>query len=284
MKNFENSFYLPAEDVDNFLVDAAMNKGEGIILFGIADPSVKRFLPPPLELADPDNPMLYFYISSINEPSFSPGYMEGGIGIMARYGEKEGLYYFSLQLSGTYALMAMLTGRETSGLPKKLCDNIVLERTGDFAHGYIERGGVRLLDIEMEIGSYNNPDLLLGMEGASETPGGITQDGSCLLYRFQMDDGFRDMELVDYDSYTTYYSWEPATATAKLKSTFDDPYGEMPLLSVLGAGWYKTDNGIKAVTTVCKIPDDQASETVRYLLAGRFDRSTMCKGSQSYGL
>jgi len=283
MQNHKNSYYLSAEDVDNFMDASALNSGEGILLFGIADPSIKKFLPPPLELTDPVNPMFCLYISNNREPTFSPWYLEGGIGVMARYGDKVGLYYFNLQLSGPFALMGMLTGRESSGLPKKLCDQIVVERTDTYAHGYIERGGVRLVEVEMEIGSYNNPELLLGMEGASETPGGITQDGSCLLFKFQWDsNGYKDLELIDYDSFTTYYSWEPASATVTLKSSFDDPYGEMPLLSVLGAGWYKSDNGIKNVTTVCKIPDSQAEETVRYLLAGRFDRSTMCKGSQSY--
>ena len=283
MENYQNSYYLPSEDVDVFMADAAMNSGEGIVVYGIADPGISKFLPPPLDLADPANPMFSLYIANNREPSFSPWYLEGGIGVLARYGSKVGLYYFNLQLAGPHALMAMLTGRESSGLPKKLCDKILVERTGNHAHGYIERGGVRLVEVEMEIGSYNNPEFTMGTEHASETPGGITQDGSCLLFRCGWEsEGFKDLKLVDYDSYTRYDSWDPATATVTLKSSFDDPYGEMPLVEVLGAAWFKSDNGVKKVSTLCTIPDDQAQETMRYLLAGRFDRSTISKNAQSY--
>ena len=71
-----------------FLKDAAMNNQEGIFLSGITDRSVQRLLPPPLELADPENPIFYLYIVNIREPTFAPWYMEGGIGVIARYKEK----------------------------------------------------------------------------------------------------------------------------------------------------------------------------------------------------
>lgn len=272
------------EDLDNFMEGAAMNSQDGIFLYGIADPSVKKFLPPPLELADPENPLLYLYIVNIREPTFGPWYMEGGIGVVAKYGDKSGVYFFNLQLSGPNALMGAFTGREGSGLPKKICEKIVVERTGKVGHCYIERKGVRLVDVELEIGSYNVPELILGPEGAGEKPGELIVDGGCLLHRYRMDGAdFKDMELIFYDSFVKYYAWEPASATVTLTSSLDDPYGEIPLVTVLGAAWAKCDDGVRGNTTLYRYPDDQIPEAMRYLLAGRFDRSTMCKGTQTYG-
>ena len=70
--------------------------------------------------------------------------MEGSIGLMARYEERVGLYFLNLQLSGPGALMAVFTGREGAGLPKKLCERMVVERTDTYGHCRIERNGVRI--------------------------------------------------------------------------------------------------------------------------------------------
>ena len=58
----QSSYFTPEEKMAGFLKDAAMNNQEGIFLSGITDRSVQRLLPPPLELADPENPIFYLYI------------------------------------------------------------------------------------------------------------------------------------------------------------------------------------------------------------------------------
>jgi len=283
MKSFGNSFYLPTEEVGKFMKDGAMNNQEGIYLYGKADPSAKKFLPPPLEVPNPDDLMFYLYIVNIREPTFGPWYMEGGIGLMANYGDISGLYFLNLQLCGPGALMGAFSGREGSGLPKKICDKIVVERTGDYGHCYMERGGVRLVEVELEMGSYNVPDMRFGPEGANERPGEIIQSGGCFLHRYKMDaPTFKDMELIFYDSFIKYDTWEPATATITLNSTLDDPYGEIEVTQVLGAAWSKCDNGVNGNSTLYRYPEEEVPEVTRYLLAGRYDRSTMCSGSQTY--
>jgi len=273
---------MPMEKMANFMSGAAMNTQEGIYVYGIADPSVKKLLPPPLELADANSPMIYIYIVNIREPTFAPWYLEGGIGVLAKYGDTVGVYFFNLQLSGPGALMGAFTGREGSGLPKKLCEHIVVERSGDYAHCYMERKGVRLVDVELEIGKYNIPELTLGNENCEKVPGGKISGGGCLLHRYRMDGGFKDMEIIYYDSPTRYYTWEPASAVVKLNSSIDDPYGDIPLHTILGAAWAKCDNFVQEMSVLYRYPQDKVIDAMQYLFTGRYDQSLLGKVTQVY--
>ena len=280
----KSSYFMTEEQMKGFLKDGAMNSQEGIFLYGITDPSVKKLLPPPLELADPTNPLFYLYIVNIREPTFAPWYLEGGIGVLAKYDDKVGVYFFNLMLSGPGALMGAFIGREGSGLPKKLCERIVVERTGDYGRCYIERKGVRLVDVEFEIGSYNEPDLRMGMENCADIAGGYLSDGGgCLLHKYRIDEsGVTDMDLIFYNSPTRYYSWEQASATVKLASSIDDPYGEVPLVSVLGAAWSVSDNWVKESPILYRYPQDTVAETMRYLFTGRYDQCLLYRKHQLY--
>ena len=278
------SYFVPAEKLAGYMDSLEMNSQEGIYLYGLADPSIKNFLPPPLVLPDPDHPLFYLYIVNIREPSFSPWYMEGGIGVIAQYGNTSGMYFFNVMLSGPGALMGMFVGRETSGLPKKICDRIVVERSIDSGHCFIERNGVRLVDVELEFGQYNIPEYHLDQENAQNLPEGFLTGGGCLLHRYTLDKGLgaKDMDLIFYDSPTRYRSWEPATAQLKLASSADDPYGEMPILAVLGAAWAKCDNWIEGTTALYSYPQEEADVAMQYLFSGRYDQSLLGRDYQRY--
>ncbi len=277
------SYFIPREKISGFMKGGAMNSQEGIFLYGITDPKVKGLLPPPLELADPANPVFYVYTVNIREPTFAPWYMEGGIGLVAKYGDKVGMYFLSLQLSGPGALMGAYSGRESAGLPKKLCERIVVERVDDIAHCFIERKGVRLIDVKLEIGQYNDPDFHNEAEACMTRNEPVVAEGGCLLHRYRIGmGGFRDMELLFYDSPTRYYSWDPASASVELQSSIDDPWAEVPVVRVLGAAWAKSDNWVTSLTTLYKYPDDATMDTMQYLFTGRYDRCTLCQSHQRY--
>ena len=276
------SYFTPIEKLSKFMTEGAMNTQEGIYLFGLTDPSVKRLLPPPLELTDPQNPMFYIYIVNIREPTFAPWYLEGGIGLMAKYKDKTGVYFLNLQLSGPGALMGAFLGREGSGLPKKLCERIFIERKDNYGHCYIERNGIRLVDVELEIGSYNLPELHMDAEGCNLVPGGLMTEGGCLLHKYRIDEQIKDLELIYYDSPTRYYTWEPASAVVKLNSSIDDPYGDIPIVGVLGAAWSKCDNSVRGISLLHHYPQEEVMEVMQYLYAGRYDQSLICKNHQIY--
>ena len=279
----EGNFFVPAEKLRGFMKDGAMNSQEGIVLLGDAGRSAAGLLPPPLTLADPESPMWYAYVVDIREPTFAPWYMEGGIGIFAKYGAYEGIYFLSLMLSGPGAFAGMWSGREISGLPKKICESIVVSRTDDEAHCFIERGGVRLLDAELKIGRYDDAAYTFGQEGASrEAP--ITTPGGCLLHKYSLKSGaFCDMEMIYYDSRTRYTSWEPASAAVRLESSADDPWGALEVKNVRAAGWMVSDNWVTDISGIYGYSDEEAQTAMQYLYYGRYDRCMISKAHQLYG-
>ena len=277
------SYFIPIKNLANFMAGASMNNKEGIQLFGVTDPKVKELIPSPLELQSPESPVFYAYIVNIREPTFAPWYMEGGIGLMVKYGDTAGLYFLGLQLSGPGALMGAFSGRESAGLPKKLCEKIVVYRMDDYAHCYIERKGVRLIDVELTIGRYNDPGFNLPQDACIPGQEPVTTDGGCLLHKYRIGtNSFTDMELVYYDSPTRYKTWEKASASVKLASSIDDPWGEIPIVSILGAGWMVSDNWVNSLTTLYRYPDNEALNAMQYLFSGRYDQCTLCTKHQEY--
>jgi acetoacetate decarboxylase len=279
------SYFIPEETLGNFMKDGAMNWQYGIQFYGLTNTEkARKMLPPPLEAVEQDGETVFYaYIVNIREPTFAPWYMEGGIGIMARLGDQVGLYFLGLQLSGPGALMGAFSGREGSGLPKQLCDRIVVHRTGNKGHCVIERKGVRLIDIELDIGQYNDPSFSQPQEGCSrENP--IITEGGCLLHKYRMSsNGFSDMEIVYYDSPSRFYSWEPATAKITLQSSIDDPWGEVVIDKVLGAGWMVSDNMVSGVNTIYRYDDPtDITRAMQNLFAGRYDQCTLCSEHQQY--
>ncbi len=286
MKN--GSFFIPREQIYPFFNPGDMNDEEGLYLCWETDPAVaRRVLPPPLELVNPEHPVVIVYVVNIREPTFAPWYMEGGMMLLSRYRETPGAYFLNLQLSGPGALMALCSGREHAGLPKKICERIVVERTDDYARASIEAKGRRIFDVDIELGAYNDPLAAQLYKGAG--PGGQAR-GSCLLFQYERGtapDGhliFPKMCLVNYDSLTDYRSWEPACIKSiRMEPSLDDPWAELAVVKPLGAGYSINSNRVLGVSPLAQFEGDEADNLISYLLSGRFDRSTICAGHQRYG-
>jgi len=280
----EHRIFVPKEQLQGFLRGAAMNHQYGVQVFLRLDvEKAQALLPPPLKVADPG--IGYIYIVNIREPTFAPWYMEGGIGIMAEYQGLVALHFLGLQLSGPGALMGMCSGREGSGLPKKLCERIRVERLGNHGRCFIERNGVRLVDVELEMGKYNDPAMeeLAGAQQNCSREHPVTTEGSCLLFRSRLSGAeFCSVEMTHYDSPTRFYSWEPAAAKVTLLSTADDPWNDIPVTGVLGAGWMVSDNWVRSQRTLHTYPDSEVMDVMQYLFSGRYDRCTLLADHQAY--
>ena len=267
---------------------AAMNNQEGLTIYWETDPDIaRRVLPPPLEFAMPGQALVYAYVVNIREPTFAPWYMEGGIGLMSRYGETAGIYFLNLQVSGPGAPMGMASGREFSGLPKKPCERIVVERNDDWARAFIERKGRRIFDIEVKLGAYNDPLMELFYKDVGP---GSRQRGACLLFKYEPGQGpngqttFPKMSLVNYDSANDYQSWEPGCIeTLQMEPSLDDPWAELRVVRPLGAGYGILSNPVLGVSTLAEFEGEEADNLFSYLFTGRWDRSTLCSGHQRYG-
>jgi acetoacetate decarboxylase len=286
--NNNGSYFIPRERIYPFLNPGSMNNEEGLYISWETDPAVaRRVLPPPLELVDPEHPLVTVYVVNIREPTFAPWYMEGGMYLLCRYGETGGVYFLNLQLSGPGAPMGLCSGREFSGLPKKLCERIVVERTGEAARAFIEAKGRRIFDVQVEIGAYNDPSMEQLHPAAK--PGG-QERGSCFLFLYETDrapDGhmiFPTMHLINYDSITEYKTWEPARITEiTMEPSLDDPWAELAVVKPVGAAYSINSNWVPSVSRIARFEGDEADTLISYLFAGRWDRSTITSGHQRYG-
>lgn len=281
------SYFVPRERIYPFFNPAGMNDEEGLYLSWETDPDVaRRVLPPVLDLVDPSHPVVTVYVVNIREPTFAPWYMEGGMYLQCRHGERHGAYFLNLQLSGPGAPMGLSSGRENSGLPKKLCDRIVVERNDDWVHALIEAKGRRIFDAEVEIGAYNDPVMGRLNEGAG--PGGQV-GASVFLFQYEtgVGDGhltFPRMSLVNYDSVYDYESWEPARITSlAMEPSLDDPWAELTVVKPLGAAYSINSNWVRSVSGIAELEGEEADSLISYLFTGRWDRSTISLGHQRYG-
>ena len=282
------SYFIPRERLHAFMNPAAMNNQEGLTIYWETDPDIaRRVLPPPLEFAMPGQALVYAYVVNIREPTFAPWYMEGGIGLMCRHGETTGIYFLNLQVSGPGAPMGMASGREFSGLPKKPCERIVVERNDDWARAFIERKGRRIFDIEVKLGAYNDPLMELFYKDVGP---GSRQRGACLLFKYEPGQGpngqtrFPKMSLVNYDSANDYQSWEPGCIESlQMEPSLDDPWAELRVVRPLGAGYGILSNPVLGISTLAEFEGEEADNLFSYLFTGRWDRSTLCSGHQRYG-
>jgi acetoacetate decarboxylase len=184
--------------------------------------------------------------------------------------------------------MGLCSGREFSGLPKKLCDRIVVERNGNWASALIERKGRRIFSVEVEMGGYNDPI----MEANRKDYGpGYQERGACLLFQYEnglSPDGhctFPKMRLLHYDSVTDFQTWEPAAITSlEMEPSLDDPWAELTVVKLLGAGYSINSNWVAGLSTLAQFEGDEADSLFSYLFSGRWDRSTLVTGRyQRYG-
>jgi acetoacetate decarboxylase len=287
MKN--GSYFVSREQIHSFMNPGAMNNQEGVYICWETDPAAaRRVLPPQLDLVDPAHPMAMVYVVNIREPTFAPWYMEGGLSLLCRYGEIVGAYFLNLQLSGPGAHMGLCSGRETAGLPKKMCERIVVERKGDWANALIERNGRCIFSVEVELGGYNDP--LMEVMRKDYGPG-YRERGACLLFQYELGnapDGhitFPRMNLVHYDSVTDFQTWEPACITSlRMEPSIDDPWAELAVVKPLGAGYSINSNWIAGISPLAQFEADEADSLISYLFSGRWDRSTLVTGRfQRYG-
>jgi acetoacetate decarboxylase len=287
MKN--GSYFIPREQIYSFMNPGALNNQEGLWIQWETDPAAaRRVLPPPLDLFEPAHPIAMVYVVNIREPTFAPWYMEGGLSLLCRYGEIVGGYFLNLQLSGPGALMGICGGREGSGLPKKMCERIVVERNGDWASALIERKGRRIFSVEVEMGGYNDP--LMEVMRKDYGPG-YQERGAALLFQYELEKApeghntFSNMRLVHYDSVTDIQTWEPARIKSlHMEPSLDDPWAELVVVKLLGAGYGISSNWIPGISTLAQFEGDEGDSLISYLFSGRWDRSTLVTGRfQRYG-
>jgi hypothetical protein len=67
-----------------------------------------------------------------------------------------------------------------------------------------------------------------------------------------------------------YHAWEPAYVDLKLHSSPDDPWGELPINTIIGGAYSKNDLIVHKCNKIC---DLDAEELMPYLLTAYYDRT-----------
>ena len=237
--------------------------------------TIAKIVPPPLV---PIAPIVSGYISHIKEPSFSEEYNEAMLGVLVKFGDMVGMYPISFLLAGKGAEMATYLGRDKTGLPKKMCereDCIQLVQEGDVIRGTVERKGVMLMDVSMKLGEYNNP--MVDQIYFSPAPGKSTDGYSFYFSTYMQPDingnaEFCNVNLLSNYVQYNYHTWTPGTVSARLQSSSDDPWGQLPVLEMLGGGYSNNDLEMKELKVMAT---PNAESVMPYLMTTRFDKCAL---------
>lgn len=185
--------------------------------------TVKAILPPGLE---PTKEPLVTAMVGRWRSNCVADFTGGAIYVMARYKDIEAPYVLAMFMDQDHAI---IFGRDLFGEPKKQA-KITFQRRGSFMHGYVERLGVRLIDIRAELTKDLGPATASGKNfNIKATP---AADGS----------GCEDdpvLTLAEFDNNLTVR--KEGTGTLKLGSTVHDPLGDLPIVSVLRANYIEGD-------------------------------------------
>jgi len=168
-------------------------------------------------------------IARYPETNLGPGYREAALFLGCQYQGEIGNYCLSMPIDGEES--RLYNGRDIFGFPKKMA-RIHLERSHERAHGWVERHGIRLVEIEAQFtGSLPElpkpgPNFLFkAMPRIDLAPG---FDGPVLLCRHQTDVETRSARI--------------GTAQVILRKSDLDPWAEVEMVNIIVACFLKSDN------------------------------------------
>jgi acetoacetate decarboxylase len=164
----------------------------------------------------------------------------GAIYVAARHGELEGDYVLAMYMDRDQPIVF---GRELFGEPKKQAVSR-LQRRGSHMGGWILRDGVKLIELEVELTEDLGPEHVDGVNfNYKATP---SCDGI----------GLEDDAVLTVASFANELTVQRAgTGTIALRSTPNDPLGEIEVVSILGASYTEGDL-ITSCRAAARIPAD----------------------------
>jgi len=190
----------------------------------LTDPEVARhILPPPLEPAA--QPLIGAMIGRWQSNCVGD-YNGGALYVAARHEGVEGDYVLAMYMS---ADAAMIFGRDMFGEPKKQSTS-QLHRSGTRFNAYVERGGVRLIELQADLPTDLGPS-----------------EGGGVNFNFKARPASNGVGLEE-DAVLTLATFESqihaayeGTGSVALGGTLHDPIDEIPVRSVVKASFIEVD-------------------------------------------
>jgi len=227
-----------AEEIDEIqttLRRPRFSSAEMLSVEFLTDPEiVEAILPPPLEPTD--EPLISAMVGRWQ--SNCVGDFNGGaIYVSARYRDIEAMYVLAMYMNSDQAI---IFGRDVFGEPKKQSRNS-LHRQGRRMSGWVERGGVRLIELEAELtadlGPVEGRGSNFNFKAVPAANGEGLEDDAVLT-------------LADFDlSLTTNHE---GVGYVRLRGTVHDPLDEIQIVDVRRATYVEgtLDASCQALTRV----------------------------------
>ncbi|MBQ6583146.1 MAG: acetoacetate decarboxylase family protein, partial [Mogibacterium sp.] len=235
------SFFVKPEKMAGFAKGSAMLDQEGVYMLYTTDPeAIAKILPAPLEPYA--IPIVYVSANHINKPTFADNYYESILAVYATYKGQLGLYCISLVLGGQGAEMATALGRDMLSIPKKVDAEFVIRKDDEAGKVTVNvsRRGTELINMKLRLGEYNHPMTHM----VFQAPGaGKSTQGYGYYTHFDFFNGkFTNTAIVRTLCKYDYQAWTPAfVEDFKLQSSEDDPWAELPVNTIIGAGYSKNN-------------------------------------------
>lgn len=114
------------------------------VMFAASDATTRSLLPAPLEQADTPGGLIF--IAEYGATNLGPGYREAALFLRCKFRGEAGSYCLSMPIDSD--ANRLYNGRDIYGFPKKEA-KIHFETNEKSARGWVERHGIRFVDIEM---------------------------------------------------------------------------------------------------------------------------------------
>lgn len=208
------------------------------VMFQTKPEIVERLLPPPLASADMPGGLIF--IAQYPETNLGPGYREAALYLSCQYEGEQGTYCLSMPIDSEPNRMH--NGRDIFGLPKKMAA-IHLEREGNRVRGYVERMGVRFVEIDLELSSSldqvppTGPSFTFKATPRIDLTPGF--DGPVLLCRQQTDVAMKSFEI--------------GMPNVTLRPSNVDPWAEVEIVNVMVGFFMESDNTMQPGRVVAEV-------------------------------
>lgn len=227
------------QEIERRLARPEFVSGERLTVEFLTDPAlVAHLLPPPLQPASA--PLV---LASVGrwQSNCVGDYGGGSIYLRACHGNLDGAYALAMFMDSE---PAVIFGREVFGEPKKFASSGLFRRGNGF-HGYIERHGTRVLELQAELGldlGESQEDAYAFNFKSRPAASGVGLEGPASLTRARFE--------------TRIKTQRTGTGTIELRSTVHDPLAELQVVSVVAA--YHTEHDISArCEVVAAVPAEQ---------------------------
>jgi len=198
---------------------------------------IKRLLPRPLKPVT--EPIAISFIANYPKTNFGVIYKESALAVKCQYKGDEGVYILSMPVDND---MAMVGGREIYGYPKKMAQ-FNFNRTGNEFKGSTKRRGITFFEVNAKIKEKMDVDEIKSLMDEI----GLKNE-TLTVFNFKHflapDEGIFDYNprLIKEPVEFHPYSVERAEVNIKLRPSNYDPWAEVEIVKILGAGYMISNN------------------------------------------